>query len=243
MKFKEISKTKSVIYSIICLLVIVAAGAIVFWGLPGVKIGNTDFGGRGSAKNITQGLDLKGGTSITYQVESGASREEISDTRNKLEKRVQSKFSSEATAYTEGEDRITVEIPGAYDADAAIDELGKPGKMYFCTLASDTPTEEQLENEEYIQLGESYYQVWLTGNDIADAQGTSQQDEKTKALDYVVSLTFTDKGAKEFDDMAGRRFGDILIKHRTDIHKCECLSNYYTMKTLSDFTTVMLNHK
>ena len=69
---KKMSRTKSIVLFVVMLLVVVIAGAIVLWGLPNVKIGNTDFGGRGSARNITQGLDLKGGTSITYQVEKGA---------------------------------------------------------------------------------------------------------------------------------------------------------------------------
>ena len=204
---KKMSRTKSIVLFVVMLLVVVIAGAIVLWGLPNVKIGNTDFGGRGSARNITQGLDLKGGTSITYQVEKGATNEEISDTRAKLEKRVQ-QFSTEATAYREGNDRITVDIPGAYDADEVIDELGKPGKMYFCTLASDvTPTEEQLKNEEYIKLNDQYYQVWLTGNDVVDAQGESQTDQDTKQLQYVVSLTFSESGGDAFYNMTSQYVG------------------------------------
>ena len=46
----------------------------------------------------------------------------------KLENRVHT-FSSEATAYKEGDDRITVDIPGEYDADAVVEELGKPGAL------------------------------------------------------------------------------------------------------------------
>ncbi len=204
---KKMSRQKSIVLFVVMLLVVIAGGAIVLWGLPNVTIAKTDFGGRGSAANITQGLDLKGGTSITYQVEKGATGEEISDTRNKLEKRVQ-QFSSEATAYREGDDRITVDIPGAYDADKVIDELGKPGKMYFCTLASDvTPTDEQLKNEEYIKLNDQYYQVWLTGNDVVDAQGESQTDQDTKQLQYVVSLTFSDAGADAFYDMTSQYVG------------------------------------
>lgn len=36
-------------------------------------------------------------------------------------------FSTEATAYKEGDDRITVDIPGANDADEVVERLGKPG--------------------------------------------------------------------------------------------------------------------
>lgn len=30
-----------------------------------------------------------------------------------------------------GDDRITVEIPGVYDANAVLEDLGSPGSLYF----------------------------------------------------------------------------------------------------------------
>ena len=206
MKFKTMSKAKSITCFIACLVLIVVAGAIVMWGIPKKVPG---IGDRGKASYITQGLDLKGGTSITYQVEKGASAHDISDTRAKLEKRVQSKFSSEATAYTEGTDRITVDIPGAYDADKAIEELGKPGKMYFTTKAEDgyEPTKEELKKEEYIEYQKEYYKVWLTGDEVADAKGSSYTDDKTKQLKNVVNVTFTSEGGKKFADMTTANVG------------------------------------
>ncbi len=206
MKFKTMSKAKSISCFILCMVLVVVAGAIVMWGIPKKIPG---IGDRGKASYITQGLDLKGGTSITYEVEKGASQKDIADTRAKLEKRVQSKFSSEATAYREGDNRITVEIPGAYDADKAVDELGKPGKMYFTTAAEDgyTPTEEELKNEDYIKYQEGYYKVWLTGDEVADAKGASRADDKTNELENVVNVTFTSEGGKKFADMTTANVG------------------------------------
>lgn len=210
MKFKKMSKTKSIVLFIVSLVIMVIAGAIVLWGIP-KNWGS--IGDRGKAAYITQGLDLKGGTSITYQVEEGASATEINDTKAKLEKRVQTKFSTEATANKEGDDRITVNIPGAYDAEAAIEELGKPGKLYFCTAAEEgtTPTDEQLKNEEYIELEtdgtKAYYQVWVTGDQVKDAQGESQTDKDSKQLQYVVSLTLNDEGSQAFYNMTSQYVG------------------------------------
>lgn len=58
--------------------------------------------------------------------------EEVSDTIYKLQKRIES-YSTEAVVYREGEDRITVEIPGVTDANAILEELGKPGSLEFQT--------------------------------------------------------------------------------------------------------------
>ena len=52
----------------------------------------------------------------------------MSDTKAKLEKRVQD-YSTEAQVYFEGSDRITVDIPGATDANAVLQGAWKPGTL------------------------------------------------------------------------------------------------------------------
>ena len=86
----------------------------------------------GSGKSIKLGLDLAGGVSITYQVvgEGTPSAEDMSDTIYKLQKRVQT-YSTEAQVYQEGDDRISIEIPGVTDANEILAELGKPGSLEF----------------------------------------------------------------------------------------------------------------
>ena len=50
----------------------------------------------------------------------------MSDTIYKLQKRVE-QYSTEATVYQEGDDRISIEIPGVTDANEILSELGQPG--------------------------------------------------------------------------------------------------------------------
>ena len=94
----------------------------------GIGLGPT---GTGSAKNIKTGLDLSGGVSITYQVKGDTpSAEDMADTIYKLQKRVE-QYSTEASVYQEGDNRISIEIPGVTDANQILDELGQPGSLYF----------------------------------------------------------------------------------------------------------------
>ena len=88
--------------------------------------------GGSSASNIKQGLDLAGGVSITYEVvgDEEPSAEDMSDTKMKLEQRVQ-QYSTEAIVYQEGTRRFSIEIPGVTDADAILADLGRPGSLYF----------------------------------------------------------------------------------------------------------------
>ena len=68
--------------------------------------------GTGAAKNITLGLDLSGGVSITYEVvgDENPSAEDMKDTIYKLQQRVDG-YSTEAQVYQEGTNRINIEIP------------------------------------------------------------------------------------------------------------------------------------
>ena len=91
------------------MLLLTAIVTVFFCYVAAVGIGPT---GTGSAKNINTGLDLAGGVSITYQAkDSNPSKEDMSDTVYKMQQRV-SQYSTEAQAYQEGSNRITIEIPG-----------------------------------------------------------------------------------------------------------------------------------
>lgn len=204
MKFKKMNKSKSIVCMILSLAVIAFLGYMIMFNIAGY----------GSAKNIKLGLDLEGGVSITYQVSDDNgdwTAQQLKDTKNKMEKRVQ-QFSTEANAYIEGDDRITVEIPGEKDADAVLEELGKPGSLYFCTKAESDPTEEQLTNKEYVQITDDeyysgYYKAWVTGDQIADANGETASDQQTGKTEYVVSLQFNDEGATAFGNMTTEYVG------------------------------------
>jgi len=65
--------------------------------------------------------------SITYRIkDKNPSKKDINDTVAKLEERAES-YSTEYAVYPVGDDRLTVEIPGVYDANAVLEDRGKPG--------------------------------------------------------------------------------------------------------------------
>ena len=143
-------------------------------------------GKAGAAENIKLGLDLAGGVSITYQAkESNPSSEDMADTVYKLQKRVE-QYSTEATVYQEGDNRISIEIPGVSDANAVLEELGQPGSLVFQDSAGETV---------------------LQGTDVKNAQGGSQQNQTTGATEYVVQLMLTDEGAEKFAEATAANIG------------------------------------
>lgn len=143
----------------------------------------------GSARNIKLGLDLAGGVSITYQtVEENPSSEDMADTVYKLQQRV-SQYSTEASVYQEGNNRIAIEIPGVSDANVILEELGQPGTLEFQDPSGN---------------------VVLEGTDIADAQAGAQQTSTTGATEYVVQLTMTDDGAEKFAQATEENVGQQI---------------------------------
>ena len=110
----------------VIILTVIITAFLVF--VSAVGIGPT---GTGAAKNINTGLDLAGGVSITYETtEKNPSSEDMADTIYKLQQRVEH-YSTESQVYQEGDNRITVEIPGVTDANTILEELGRPGSLYF----------------------------------------------------------------------------------------------------------------
>lgn len=144
--------------------------------------------GIGEDMSIPLGLDLSGGVSITYQVvDENPSAEDMSDTIYKLQKRVDS-YSTEASVYQVGDDRITVEIPGVQDANEILEDLGNPGSLEF-------------------QMPDG--SVFMTGDMVEDAQGATATDRYGNKQ-YIVSLKLTDEGAKIFGEVTSENIGKNL---------------------------------
>ena len=185
-------KSKGIVVLLLTLIL-----TVFFCFTAAVGIGPT---GTGAAKHINTGLDLAGGVSITYQAkESNPTSEEMSDTIYKLQKRVE-QYSTEAQVYQEGSDRITVEIPGVTDADTILNDLGKPGSLYFITKADADGNQNFTTGQDGYVLSRTMDEikesgsVVLEGSDVADAQGGAIQNQNTSAKEYVVSLTLTSDG-------------------------------------------------
>ena len=172
----------------------------------------------GAAKNIKLGLDLEGGVSITYQVKGDKpSSEDMSDTIYKLQKRVE-QYSTEASVYQEGDDRISIEIPGVQNADEVLNELGQPGTLYFIaqtdsegnqnysyvSSTGDTGTDWQLNKS--IEELEADGSIVLTGNDVKNASAESRTDQDTKKNESVVSLSFTKDGTEKFAEATEKAY-------------------------------------
>ena len=198
-------KKSKAITILLCILV-------VLLGVTYIDLFGVDASGTGSASDISLGLDLAGGVSITYQVvgDEEPSATDMSDTIAKLQKRVEN-YSTEAIVYQEGTDRINIEIPGVSDANAILEELGRPGSLYF--IAQTDADGNQNYTAQYAQNADGTVGVVYTLNKTIDelladgsilVQGTDVKEANAGSIqtnmgnEYAVSLTMTEEGKEKF---------------------------------------------
>lgn len=199
--------------AIITLLVFLA----VLAGVTFINVKGIDGNGKVAASDITLGLDLAGGVSITYEVvgDEEPSATDLADTKRKLEERVYN-YSNEAQVYLEGNDRINVEIPGVTDANAILEELGNPGTLYFLaqkgsdgnnnysqTIVQDEDGNSSLAYVLNRSIDEIVADgcVVLNGSDIKSAEAVPYQDSQTgNTSSYCIDLLLNDEGRQKFAD-------------------------------------------
>ena len=207
-------KSRAVVGLIVYVLILGLLGYTAVFGVGADK--------SGSAGSIKLGLDLAGGVSITYQVvgDEEPSSEDMGDTIYKLQQRVDG-YSTEAQVYQEGKDRINIEIPGVSDANAILEELGKPGSLYFIAqTGSDGSANYELIGygidaegnlAPQYQLNKTLEElaadgsIVLDGTKVEDAQARAQQDSMGN-LENVVALSFNADGREAFAEATRKAY-------------------------------------
>ena len=208
-------KKRAVISLIVFVLILGLLGYTAVFGVGSDK--------SGSASSIKLGLDLAGGVSITYQVvgDENPDGEDMEDTIYKLQQRVQN-YSTEAQVYQEGSDRINIEIPGVSDANAILEELGKPGSLYFIAQTDSEGNQNYTGSYAVDAEGEVVIQytllktieelqadgsIVLTGTEVAGAQARAQQDSMGNS-ENVVALSLNETGTEAFAKATERAFNN-----------------------------------
>ncbi|MBD5451309.1 MAG: protein translocase subunit SecD [Lachnospiraceae bacterium] len=202
-------KSKGILTLVLTIVIMAALGYVAVFGIGTEKAG--------AASEIKQGLDLAGGVSITYQVvgDGKPSSEDMDDTVYKLQRRVEV-YSTEAQVYQEGDDRINIEIPGVSDANSILEDLGRPGALYF---VSQTDADG---NQNYSYTGSGYTgyslnktidelladgSIVLEGTDVESAQGGTGSDNLGNSQ-FVVDLVFTSEGTQKFGEATTKAYAN-----------------------------------
>ena len=141
-------------------------------------------------ERMNLGLDIKGGVYVVLEADAKElakysndedKRTVMEQTQAVIERRVNELGLSEPTVTIEGDNRIRVELPGATNAEEAIEQIGKTAQLIFI-LADGTEI--------------------LDGSNVKDAQA-GQDDQSTG---YAVDLQFDSKGADAFGDATTKAY-------------------------------------
>lgn len=149
--------------------------------------------------DITKGLDIQGGSKLIYSIDmSKISEDERSDALDSLQKVIENRINaygvSEPTIYTSvvgTEYRLTVELAGVSDIEAAKDLIGQTAELVFKTMDAST--------YEFVESG-------LTGSDLTSA---SVAFDQTTNQPYV-AIQFTSEGAEKFATLTANNIGSYI---------------------------------
>ncbi len=165
-----------------------------------------------------RGLDLKGGTSITFKADmAGVSDSQKSDALNSaktvIEKRINLFGVSEPviqTAAVNGDSRIIVELPGVTDVNQAISLIGTTAQLSFweegSTESAKTASPAAYPLGIVEVLGPGARKTNLTGNDLESSSVAFDPNTGNPQ----VQLVFTSGGSKKFADITKRNINKIV---------------------------------
>lgn len=158
------------VMAVLIILVLIAGWYVTIFGV-GDKVGSIkDY--------IKLGLDLQGGVYVVLEADTDATGTELASLMNQtqavIEKRVNEMGLTNPVVTVEGEKRIRVELPGADDAESAIESIGTTAQLTFITADGN---------------------IILTGDNVKDASTALNQN----GAGYVVTMEFDSTGASLFE--------------------------------------------
>ncbi len=181
--FKAVSVSKFVLL-ILCTVLLFAIALlgtpdVLFFGSPGIF----------DEDAITLGLDLNGGSIITYEAipEEGSDEKVTAEGMRSVEevmrRRIDNLGYTEANVYTFGDNCIRIEIPGISDPTEAVNTIGSTAKLSFTD-------DDQVE--------------FMDGNGIKSALAMYGDSDGDGEYEWFVELNFTSEGERAFAEATGR---------------------------------------
>lgn len=166
------------------------------------------------------GLDLQGGTQLTYRVDMSEvdplDRDNAFEgVRNIIERRINLLGVSEPSIQNVrvGEEyRLVVELPGVSDSQSAIDLIGQTAQLSFWEANTESNEMVATESADFLMqalqavTGGYPIETNLTGRDLKRTQVVFEQNTGVPQ----VQVEFTAEGAQKFADITRRNVGRVV---------------------------------
>ena len=179
------SMSKSLTRLLIALIIIAGLTYVAFFGITAF---NKQFSGVLSENSgIKQGLDLRGGSVITYEADANSvSDAEMDTVISMLRTRLDNLGYTEATITKQGTKRVRIEIPDISDPEEAVQKIGATAKLTFVDKDDE---------------------IVLDGTDVKDATQQYGATKQSGASENYVSLELTSEGQKKFAEATSKISG------------------------------------
>ena len=168
------SKTKSIVVTILASILILVVGFFTFVSFP---IPNSVKNYNSILSTVGRGIDISGGYYVVLtptNTSTDKSDNVVEDAMNILRTRLDKKGYTEAVISVQDGNKIRVEIPQVDDADSVLKVIGQTGELTF---------------------EDNSGKVWLTGEEHVKGAYVAQD---TQNGGYLVVLQFTTKGQSKF---------------------------------------------
>ncbi len=172
----------NIISLVVIALIVMLSAWIVFGGNRTTKVLGTDVD-----LNTKLGLDLQGGYQILLQArDTGVSKERMEVARNIIEKRVNGLGTNEPTVTIQGDNRISVELPGVTDEEQVKKAIGSTGRLEFIEAGTQSLNDGDTVQTTYCTTGSLFdKRSGLCGVNA----GTSQSSAAAAATPAVAATT------------------------------------------------------
>ena len=179
------------------------------------------------AQDIRWGIDIRGGVEATFSPagEIKATENELDSAKAIIEQRLVSNSITDYELYTDyTSNRIIVRFPWKSDEvnfnpEEAIEELAATAHLTFREGNSYAEVEYGADGSLIYKTptGVTESAIILEGSDVVKAESVFVQDPNSGALEYQVSLEFSEEGTKKFSEATGRLIGSTISIWMDDV--------------------------
>ncbi|MGN0161961.1 MAG: protein translocase subunit SecD [Candidatus Ornithomonoglobus sp.] len=190
-------KKKSIVIFCFVVVAAIALNLVAFMGLPGAM--NSKFGGMlDSNTGIRQGIDLAGGSVISFQANAdNPSDSEMETVRSIYETRLNGAGYTESRISIGEGGKITIEIPSG--SNSATEE---EADSMSATEQTDAAVE-LLSQVAKLTFQDADGNVVLNGDDVTSAKSIYGQPSQNANSQYYVQVEFTSEGSRKFAEATG----------------------------------------
>ena len=176
-------------------------------------------------KRINLGLDLKGGMHLVLKVQNDtlptaqAKEDAVLKSMEVLRNRIDGLGVGETLLQRQGENQILLQLPGVTDRDKALEMIGRVARLEFHLVDPDESKLKQAlaghvpdGDELMIVKKEGGTPILISKEVSMDGQGIkdARVDFDRTGMQPKISMTFNDKGSKEFGDLTTAHVNERL---------------------------------